>query len=80
MFAVEKIPGCHGGGLGVGGWGGGWLLCKAGVSFNKCMLMSEAAAMRGKQGPCCYLLLCLCTAPNPRPANGITARDEWALG
>ena len=45
--------------------------------INKCMLMSEAAAMRG---PCCYLLHCLCTAANPRPANGITAGDEWALG
>ena len=45
--------------------------------INKCTLMSEAAAMRG---PCCYLLHCLCTAANPRPANGITACDEWALG
>lgn len=46
---------------------------RGGGVFNKCMLMSEAATMRGL---CCYLLLCLCTAANPRPANGITARDE----
>lgn len=49
---------------------------QGGGVFNKCMLMLEAATMRGMQGPCCYLLLCLCTAANPRPANGITARDE----
>lgn len=49
---------------------------QGGGVFNKCMLMLEAATMRGMQGPCCYLLLCLCTAADPGPANGITARDE----
>lgn len=49
---------------------------QGGGVFNKCMLMLEAATMRGMQGPCCYLLLCLCTAANPGPANGITACDE----
>lgn len=53
---------------------------QGGGVFNKCMLMLEAAAMRGMQGPCCYLLRCLCTAANPGPANGIIACDEWALG
>lgn len=49
---------------------------QGGGVFNKCMLMLEAATMRGMRGLCCYLLLCLCTAANPGPANGITARDE----
>lgn len=49
---------------------------QGGGVFNKCMLMLEAATMREMQGPCCYLLLCLCTAANPGPANGITACDE----
>lgn len=52
---------------------------QGGGVFNKCMLMLEAATMRRMQGPCCYLLLCLCTAANPGLANGITACDEWAL-
>lgn len=49
---------------------------QGGGVFNKCMPMLEAAAMRRMQGPCCYLLLCLCTAANPGPANGITVCDE----
>lgn len=67
---AERSSGCHRGAP----------LCEAGASLINVCWCRRLHRCEGMRGLCCYLLLCLCTAANPRPANGITVRDEWALG
>lgn len=70
LRVAERSSGCH---IGVA-------LCEAGASSINVCWCRRLQRCEGMWELCCYLLLCLCTAANPWPANGITARDEWALG
>lgn len=67
---AERSSGCHRGAAPR----------EAGASLINACWCRRLQRGEGMRGLCCYLLLCLCTTANRRPANGITASDEWALG